>query len=404
MTFESAFLLALLFVAAAALGWYFARLNGPGSDRDTRGEEFSSDYFQGLNFLLNEQPDKALGVFSRMADVDSDTVETHFALGSLFRRRGEVHRAIAIHQNIVDRVELPRIDRERAMKALADDFLKAGLFDRAEAIFKDLIERPAYKMEALEGLVGIYEQQRDWEKAIETRDQLAVVAPTGTSAAIVAHYYCELAEEAGARGLDDHQREFLRRARSADRDCIRGALLRAEKAIEDDDHRLAARLYRRVMQTDHSFAPMVLPPLRDCHLRMDDLEGLEKLLLRLVTDFPELRPGMAYAAIVDGEFTDPVTESCIEEFVAQNPILTDLLEILRPATTQHDARANLMRVSRALRKLAGRGPRYLCENCGFAGSVLEWRCPTCKQWDTTRPMNFFRLQVMLAPTARTQQH
>jgi lipopolysaccharide biosynthesis regulator YciM len=113
-----------------------------------------------------------------------------------------------------------------------------------------------------------------------------------------------------------------------------------------------------------------------------------------------MRPGIAYAAIMDGGFKDTVATSCIQEFVQQNPILTDLMEILGPATTREDAQANIRRVSHALRKLAGRGASYLCENCGFAGSVLEWRCPTCKQWDTTRPMNFFSLQVMLTPPPR----
>jgi lipopolysaccharide biosynthesis regulator YciM len=398
MVTESGLLLALLFVVAAATGWFFARLSG--SPKEKRSEDFSSDYFEGLNFLLNEQPDEALGVFVRMVDVDSETIDTHFALGSLFRRRGEVHRAISIHQNIIDRSELPRADRERAMKALADDYLKAGIFDRAEAILRKLSDKANYRQAALEGLVGIYEQERDWEKAIKVRDQLAVVAPSGASAAIVAHYYCELAEDAANSGQAAQHREYLRRARAADRSCVRGALLRADTAIDDDDYRLAARLYKKVMQTDAAFVPMVLGPLRDCYLSMKDENGLEKLLSRLVAEMPEMRPGIAYAAIIDGDFKDTVTTSCIQEFVQQNPILTDLMEILGPATTHEDAQANIRRVCHALRKLAGRGASYLCENCGFAGSVLEWRCPTCKQWDTTRPMNFFRLQVMLTPPPR----
>jgi lipopolysaccharide biosynthesis regulator YciM len=395
MVAESGFLLVLLLVVAAATGWFFARLTGSGTGKENSGADFSSDYLEGLNFLLNEQPDEALGVFVRMVDVDSETIDTHFALGSLFRKRGEVHRAISIHQNIIDRSDLPQSDRDRAMMALAEDYLKAGILDRAEAILGRLSERTNYRQAALEGLVGIYEQERDWEKAIETRDQLAIATPSGGSASIVAHYFCELAEEAVTQGNEAQQREYLRRARAADHNCIRGALLRADKAVQEDDHRLAARLYIKVMQTDSAFVPMVLKPLRACYVSMDDEKELEKLLSRLVSELPELRPGIAYAAILDGGFNDMVTMSCIEDFIAQNPILLDLMEILTPAATHEDARKNIQRVSYALKKLAGRGPSYLCENCGFTGSVLEWRCPTCKQWDTTRPMNFFRLQVML---------
>lgn len=398
---ESGLLLVLLFVVAAATGWVFARLTGYRAGKENAGEDFSSDYLEGLNFLLNEQPDEALGVFVRMVDVDSETIDTHFALGSLFRRRGEVHRAISIHQNIIERSELPRSDRERAMKALADDYLKAGILDRAEAIFGSLAETTSYRQAALEGLVGIYEQERDWEKAIEMRDRLAVVAPGRNSASIVAHYYCELAEQAAAQGNIPRHLEYLRRARAADRNCVRGALLRAAKAVQEEDYHLAARLYNKVMQTDGAFVPMVLRPLRDCYVAMGDEKALEKLLSRIVVDMPELRPGIAYAAILDGRFEDSVTTSCIQEFVHQNPILTDLMEILGPATTRENEQVSIQRVSRALKKLAGRGASFLCENCGFAGSVLEWRCPTCKQWDTTRPMNFFRLQVMLTPPPRT---
>jgi len=390
-----------LFVVAAATGWFFARLTGHRTGNESDSADFSSDYLEGLNFLLNEQPDEALGVFVRMVDVDSETIDTHFALGSLFRRRGEVHKAISIHQNIIERSELPQSDRERAMKALADDYLKAGILDRAEAILGSLSEKAAYRQAALEGLVGIYEQERDWEKAIEVRDQLAVVAPGRGSASIVAHYYCELAEQAEALGNITQHLEYLRRARAADRNCVRGALLRAAKAEEEEDYHLAARLYNKVMQADGAFVPMVLRPLGDCYASMGDEKALEKLLSRIVVEMPELRPGIAYAAILDGRFEDNVTNSCIQEFVRQNPILTDLMEILGPATTRDDTQANIRRVSRALRKLAGRGASFLCENCGFAGSVLEWRCPTCKQWDTTRPMNFFRLQVMLTTPPKT---
>ena len=167
----------------------------PTPGRNGTERELNADYFAGLNFLLNEEPDKALEVFVRMVDVDSDTIETHFALGNLFRRRGEVNRAIQIHQNIFERKELPRRHREQALRALAEDYLKAGLLDRAEAYLKQLADRPAYRREALERLVLIYEQEREWEQAIAIRDRLADETHTGRSP-VVAHYFCELAQKA----------------------------------------------------------------------------------------------------------------------------------------------------------------------------------------------------------------
>jgi lipopolysaccharide biosynthesis regulator YciM len=396
MPADSTLLLVLLFVAAAAAGWYFARLTASGSGDQRKAENLSSDYFEGLNFLLNEQPDKALEVFVRMVDVDSDTIETHFALGNLFRRRGEVYRAIRIHQNIVDRPELPRAQRDQALRALADDYLKAGLLDRAEDLLQQLADgSTTHQAEALDRLVSIYEQERDWDKAIVTRDRLAALSPEGRSP-IVAHYYCELAEEALRRGDIHAARQALRHARSADKGCIRGLLLRARLAGEEGDHRLAARLYTRVLKSDGIFAPVVLPALRRAYVAMGDEAGFARFVGDAVHERPELQPGVAYAAIVDGGFDDPATSACIRNFVRQNPVLEDLLDILRPDRGDREADAeSIRRITEALRRLSDRGPSYRCENCGFSGSTLFWQCPTCKSWDTTRPVAYFRFEAVL---------
>jgi lipopolysaccharide biosynthesis regulator YciM len=396
MPADSALLLVALFVVAAAAGWFFARMTKPGGGEQRKSENLSSDYFEGLNFLLNEQPDKALEVFVRMVDVDSDTIETHFALGNLFRRRGEVYRAIRIHQNIVDRPELPRAQRDQALRALADDYLKAGLLDRAETILLQLADGSStHQVDALNRLVSIYEQERDWEKAIQTRDRLAALSPEGRSP-IAAHYYCELAEEALKRDDVDAARQALRHARSADKSCTRGRLLRARLAAEEGDHRLAARLYTRVLKADGAFAPLVLPPLRRAYAAMGDEEGFARFIAETVRERPELQPGVAYAAIVDGNFDDPATSACIRAFVRQNPVLEDLLDILRPDRADREADTqSVRRITEALRRLSGRGPSYRCENCGFAGGTLFWQCPTCKSWDTTRPVAYFRFEAVL---------
>lgn len=393
MTSDSLLLLVLLFAAAAA-GWFSARLTQ--ARRVAREQpRLSAEYFQGLNFILDEQTDKALEVFLRMADLDRDALETHFALGSLFRRRGEVERAIRIHQGLAEREELPGKDRDRALRALADDYVKAGLFDRAEELLERLAGTQEYAADALRRLVRIYEQERDWEKAIAARDRLAASSGEGHSP-VVAHYYCELATEARSRGDLHATRQYLRHARAADRDSIRGALLRADLAMEQGDYPLAVRLLRAVLRRDGAFAPQVLPALRRCYAALEDRPGFERLLEGLVKERPELKPGVAYAAIVDEGFDDEVTAACIREFVAGNPLLTDLMEILRtPRGAEEDDAVE--RITRALRRLSGRSPGYLCENCGFSPTTLFWQCPTCKSWDTIRPVARFRFEAALHP-------
>lgn len=397
MEAANGWLLAFLFAVAAAIGWYFARFTG-GRRTETGGNgRVSADYFQGLNFLLNEEPDKALEVFMRMVDVDADTVDTHFALGALFRRRGETERAIRVHQNLVARPDLPRIDRARALNELAEDYLKAGLFDRAEQIFGQLAEGGPLRAEGLRGLVSIYELERDWEKAIGAMDQLAALS-RGEGSNVVAHYCCELAQEAVDRGDTTAARHWLKRAQNADPEGVRGALLRAAVAQRESDFRLAIRLYERALDRDGGFLPDVLPQLRQCYAELGKPAAFQKMLEESLDQHPDWRPGVAFAAIVDGRFDDPVTRQCVTDFITGNPVLMDILETLRPTLQDEGgAEAAVRRISRALRRIAEVSPRYRCSVCGFSGNMLYWQCPSCRTWDTTRPVTRFRFEAMLDP-------
>jgi lipopolysaccharide biosynthesis regulator YciM len=392
----SGLLLVVLFVVAAGLGWFFARYTA--NRKPMPAARVSAEYFQGLNFLLNEEPDKALEVFMRMVDVDADTVDTHFALGSLFRRRGETERAIRIHQNLVARPDLPKAERARALNELAEDYLKAGLFDRAEQIFGQLASGGTLPAHGYRGLVRIYELEREWEKAIAAMDQLAALS-RGEGSNVVAHYCCELAQEAIDRGDYVAARHWLKRARNADPGGVRGALLRATVAQREGDQNLAIRLFDRALAQDGGFIPDVLPQLRHSYGELGKPEVFQKKLEESLAKHPEWRPGVAFSAIVDGRFDDPVTRRCVADFVTSNPILTDILETLRPTLQEGGADEAVRRISRGLRRIAQASPRYRCSVCGFSGNVLYWQCPSCRSWDTTRPVTRFRFEAMLEPRA-----
>jgi lipopolysaccharide assembly protein B len=398
MSAADTLLLLLLFAAAAGLGWYFARRTAvravPGGPR-----QVSAEYFQGLNYLLNEEPDKALEVFIRMVDMDADTVDTHFALGALFRRRGETERAIKVHQNLVARPDLPREARARALNELAEDYFKAGLFDRAEQVYTQVARGTVQREQGLRGLVRLYELQRDWEKAIGAMDQL-VSSSRDANGDVVAHYCCELAQEAFNRGDMLSARHWLKRAQGADRDGVRGAMMRAAVAQREGDHRLAVRLYEQALERDGGFLADVLPELRISYMELGKADAFERWLGEALARHPEWRPGVAFAAITDGGFDDNVTQQCITDFVSGNPILMDILETLRPTLeTEGGKEAAVRRISRAMRRIAKASPRYRCNVCGFSGNALYWQCPSCRGWDTTRPVTTFRFEAMLDPRA-----
>jgi lipopolysaccharide assembly protein B len=394
MSVADTLLLLLLFAAAAGLGWYFAQRHATRSFAGSP-RQVSAEYFQGLNHLLNEEPDKALEVFIRMVDMDADTVDTHFALGALFRRRGETERAIKVHQNLVARPDLPRDARARALNELAEDYFKAGLFDRAEQVYGQVARGTSQRAAGLRGLVRIYELQRDWEKAIGAMDQL-VASSRDANGNVVAHYCCELAQEALARGDLGATRHWLKRAQGADREGVRGAMMRAAVAQREGDHRLAVRLYEQALERDGGFLVDVLPELRLSYTELGKAEAFERWLRESLARHPGWRSGVAFAAITDGGFNDEVTRQCIADFISSNPILTDILETLRP-TLESDGgqEAAVRRISRAMRRIAKASPRYRCSVCGFSGNVLYWQCPSCRTWDTTRPVTKFRFEAML---------
>ena len=214
MPTEATFLLAGLLFLAAALGYFFARF-GDEEDEDAAvsSGRLNEDYIKGLNFLLNEQPDRALEVFMRMVEVDDETLETHFALGSLFRRRGEFERAIRVHQNIIARPNLSVLHRDQALLSLADDYLSAGLFDRSEKLFQQLRESSDHRAYAIEKLSYIYETTQEWENAIKTCLDQPLDERETEGVSRISHYFCELAEDAVEAKDYAQARGFLKRAR-----------------------------------------------------------------------------------------------------------------------------------------------------------------------------------------------
>lgn len=389
MPTESTFLLAGLFLLLAAAGWALGRF-GEREEEDPP-PPLNIDYLKGLNFLLNEQTDQALEHFLKMVRVDDKTIETHFALGSLFRRRGEIDRAIRIHQNIIARPDLASEQRDQALFSLAKDYLKAGLLDRAEKMFTRLSQGSRYQVEALENLTRIYEQEKEWEKAIEAGQQLEVLG--GRSLALqIAHYYCELAEAAAVAKDYGAARQYVKQAQAGRPRTLRGALTRAHIAQETDDSKTALRLYHRIIDEHTYLIAEALPEIVAIYEREDAIGDLEKAFRKMLKKNPEMNTLVAYTAIVNDIGGIPVIDECVEKYLLNEKTLSEFIDMQSVAAGDDVAMA---RVRKALSNLASSTPRYQCQECGFSSQKLLWQCPSCRSWETQRPASRVQFDTVL---------
>lgn len=389
MPTDQTFLLAGLFLLLAAAGWALGRFGE--RDEEEPPPPLNVDYLKGLNFLLNEQTDQALEHFLKMVRVDDKTIETHFALGSLFRRRGEVDRAIRIHQNIIARPDLASDQRDQAVYSLARDYQKAGLLDRAENMFVRLAQGSRYQVDALENLCRIYEQEKEWEKAIEAGQQLEVLG--GRSLALqIAHYYCELAEEAAQRKDYAAARQFVKNAQTGRPRTLRGALTRAQIAQETDDPKTALRLYHRIIDEHTYLLAEALPEMVEIYTREGRLAEFEKALQAMLSKHPGMNALVAYTAIVNDLGGIPVLDECVRRYMLNEPTLREFVDIQRLEEGDEEA---LAKIRRALSRIASNTPRYQCQECGFSSQRLLWQCPSCRSWETQRPASRVQFDTVL---------
>lgn len=384
MFFEHASVLIwLLLPVAAGSGWIAGRFE---HTRTRARKDLPTAYFKGLNFLLNEQADKAIEIFIKVLEVNSETVETHLALGSLFRRRGEVERAIRVHQNIIARPALDRDQRARALLELGQDYLKAGLLDRAENLFLELAEIRIHNEEALRLLMHIYQQERDWDKAISVCRRLARVGGPDL-ADVIAQYYCELAEEAFKRNEQDLAREQARRALQSDKGCVRASIVLGNIEAELGRHKEAIKAWRRVEAQNPMYLGEVAQPLAKSFLAVGDEEGLHRFFQETSTKHRDISLMLALADVVERREGVGAAEALVVSWLRQQPSVRGLNRLIGLHVSQASGRSreDLAILKGIIERIVAGRRRYLCYQCGFSGQSLHWQCPSCHRWNTVTP-------------------
>jgi len=366
-----------------ALGWAAARIDIKHLLRESRALPLS--YFRGLNFLLNEQPDKAIESFIEVVKVDPQTIDLHFALGSLFRRQGETDRAIRMHQNLLDRPDLPADKRTMATYELAQDFHRAGLLDRAENLFTRLDGSP-FEPTALGHLISIYETEKDWPKAIAATTRMEALTRTPYYKEI-AQYHCELAQAALLRSDAQTALSEIDQALAVHRGCARANMLLGDLRAQQNDLRGAIEAWQRIESQNPAFLALVADRLSDAFRRLDDRVTGIRVLRNYQAQYGSLDLLNALFNLVLEQEGPDAAAVLVKEELARNPTLIGLDRLLEaqlmaaPAERRHDLELVKGLVGQHIKRLG----LYRCEQCGFRARQYYWRCPGCQKWETYAP-------------------
>jgi len=380
-------LLLLLLPVATFSGWYVATRKIHSSEQAPTSL-VPKDYLVGLNFLLNEQPDRAVDIFIKMLEVDSDTVETHLALGSLFRRRGEVDRAIRIHQNLIARPHLAKEQRIHALLALGQDYMHAGVLDRAERIFIEVVDNRGETVAGLKYLLDIYQQEKAWDKAITIAKRLEVATGEGMQTNI-AHYYCELAHGATLVKDSEQASRFLRKALSIDKNSVRASLMYGGIEFEEKRYKSAIKIYSQVKYQDSDFISEATLPLLHCYKRLGQESELLAYLKETLRIYPRITLVLMLADEIQSHGDLGAAIDFITDYLRAHPSIRGLQRLIELQMKKEDARTgeNLQILNDLTESILENKPIYRCGHCGFNGKSLHWLCPRCRYWSTFKPIH-----------------
>ncbi len=375
----------VLLVVALGIGYLLGRRERRVKPRDLG--MVAEDYFKGLNHLLNERHDLAIDTFVESMAVDNDTVDTHLALGSLVRRRGEVDKAIRIHQNLLARPVLSADHRTQTELELARDYLVAGLLGRAENLLKELAARNGReKQVAQELLLEIYQREKEWERAVAIGRELARGDKSIRSQ--LAHFQCELAMAALEAGDLRGAKGALARAKEFDAQCARAALVGADVAFAEKRYREVQRYLARACELDPTLAQETLALFQTASDELNDPAAFVAHLKRCLEAAPVLPAVECLAADIEQKEGPEAANEFVVEQLLRNPTLGGFVTLLNRLDRHGEPLPpeRLALVRRFSQSLLQRQPDYRCKNCGFSGKTLMWQCPSCRSWGTIKPI------------------
>ncbi|REL26605.1 lipopolysaccharide assembly protein LapB [Thalassotalea euphylliae] len=380
-------LLFLLLPVAMGYGWFMGRNSIKQKDQNAK-QDLSIKYSTGLNYLLSNQQDKAIDYLIEALKVEDDTVEAHFAMANLFRKRGELDRALKVHEHLVRNGNLPTKAKQQAIFELAKDFLTAGLYDRAEHMFHKLLKAKPYQRKSLGYLLQIYQSTKDWQQGIALKKTIFKLKDKKLLHNL-ANFYCEQALEAQKQGEFISVIELLEQALVCDPKSCRANWHLASVYEEHKQHDQAAKCYRAIYKQDKDFFPEVIEKMHACYQAMGDEGAFFQFIKNVYDETGTTSTLIKYLELVSAKYG---AEKAIEFLLAglkRRPTIRGFKHFIKlqlaneSADNQTESLDVIKELVSAYLKMR---PRYSCRSCGFNSSTHYWSCPSCHEWEQLKPV------------------
>ncbi|MDC9580490.1 lipopolysaccharide assembly protein LapB [Xenorhabdus sp. PR6a] len=380
-------LLFLLLPIAAAYGWYMGRRSAQ-QDKQQSADRLSREYVDGVNFLLSNQQDKAVDLFLDMLKEDSSAFEAHLTLGNLFRSRGEVERAIRIHQSLMESASLTFEQRLLAIQQLGQDYMAAGVYDRAENMFVQLVDETDFRENAFNSLLTIYQSTSDWNKAIEIAEKLVKLGKHHFREEI-AHFYCELALQ--CMGSDDFTDAigYLNKASQADKNCARTSIMLGRIYMAQGEYRKATHALKRILDQDKQLISESLSMLQECYQYLSQPDEWQSFVQRCVEEQSGAIAELYMADILEKKEGRDVAQIYINRQLERHPTMRlfyRLMDYHLAEAEEGRAKESLILLRNMVGEQIRTKPDYRCHKCGFTSRSLYWHCPSCRSWDSIKPI------------------
>ena len=344
----------------------------------------SSEYFKGLNYLLNDEQGKALDIFVKLVESNWDTIDTHFALGKIYRKNGEMDKAIKIHQGLIARPSLPERYRSKILLELGYDYLGAGWFDRAEGLFKEVLIQDKKSQEARHNLILIYQQEKDWYKAIDIAVDLFAENPSVVGP-MIAHYYCELADISKTKGDITQLENDANKALRYDANCVRASIMLADQAKLSGDDKKAIKLYEGIEKQDAESMMLVIDSMLECYANLSPSDKLYEYLVALQDRHENLFLQNVIASVLEKSQSKQAAIDYLSDKVKHQPSLAGLQKLVTYKEKEIDADEVFTDLTAAISVMQKDTVEYRCQKCGFSTNTHYWLCPSCNHWGSVKP-------------------